>query len=249
MTKTRYALGSLLLAMALSSGPVQAALFDRGDGLIYDDVLDITWLQDVRYARTSGYNSSGAFNWVDAMAWVDQLVYAGYDDWRLPTLTPVNGTQINYFFSTDGSTDYGHNISYPGGVSAGFTGNELAYMFYVNLGNLSHYEVDGTLRDGTAFVDWGLVNVSLFENLAGTVGVWTSFPGSFPPPGFGFTFAFLTYNGFNDSAGKDQRFAAWAVRDGDVGPVAVHEPGTWLLLLVGWLTSLAFRRRAQRLPA
>ena len=34
--------------------PVYAALYDRGEGLIYDDVLDITWLQDANYAMTSG---------------------------------------------------------------------------------------------------------------------------------------------------------------------------------------------------
>ena len=27
------------------AGPAGATLFDRGGGLIYDDVLDITWLQ------------------------------------------------------------------------------------------------------------------------------------------------------------------------------------------------------------
>jgi hypothetical protein len=269
MTKTRYALGSLLLAMALSSGPVQAALFDRGNGLIYDDVLDITWLQDVTHARTSGYNSSGLFNWFEALAWADQLVYAGFDDWRLPRVRPIKGPGFDVSnVTTNGSTDFAYNISYPGrvnpfdppAVSDGFTGNELAHMFYVNLANLASVKVDGTSRGGTAFVDWGIVNVSFidgdtgdtvaFENLLRNVGVWTS---SLVSPsnegGIGYSFAFLTLNGLNDQAGKDQRFAAWAVRDGDVGPVAVHEPGTWLLLLVGSLASLAFRRRAQRLPA
>lgn len=36
-------IGSLLLAFDSES---DAALIDRGGGLIYDDVLDITWLQD-----------------------------------------------------------------------------------------------------------------------------------------------------------------------------------------------------------
>jgi len=35
-----------------------AGLIDRGEGMIYDDVLDITWLQDSNYAKTSGYKQS-----------------------------------------------------------------------------------------------------------------------------------------------------------------------------------------------
>ena len=40
----------LLISTSLHS---QAALYDRGNGLIYDDVLDITWLQDANYAKTT----------------------------------------------------------------------------------------------------------------------------------------------------------------------------------------------------
>ncbi len=42
-----------ILAFGLS-GMAQAALFDRGGGMIYDDVLDISWLQDANYTQTSG---------------------------------------------------------------------------------------------------------------------------------------------------------------------------------------------------
>ena len=41
------------------SSSSHAALYDRGNGLIYDDVLNITWLQDANYAQTSGYDSDG----------------------------------------------------------------------------------------------------------------------------------------------------------------------------------------------
>ncbi|NNF16437.1 MAG: hypothetical protein HKN70_06795 [Gammaproteobacteria bacterium] len=42
------------LCLAMLSVSTTAALHDRGNGLIYDDVLDITWLQDANYALTSG---------------------------------------------------------------------------------------------------------------------------------------------------------------------------------------------------
>lgn len=44
------------------SGAAGAGLIDRGGGLIYDDVLDITWLQDANYALTSGYVAANLEN-------------------------------------------------------------------------------------------------------------------------------------------------------------------------------------------
>lgn len=38
------------LVMMLTSGAVHAALHDRGGGLVYDDVLDITWLANANLA-------------------------------------------------------------------------------------------------------------------------------------------------------------------------------------------------------
>ena len=57
-----------------------AELHDRGNGLIYDDVQDLTWTQN---AGLSGYRTSVS----DAIAWAENLVYGGFDDWRLPTTT------------------------------------------------------------------------------------------------------------------------------------------------------------------
>ncbi len=46
--KTRLA--AWLLAGGLGfTGAAQATLIDRGSGLIYDDELNITWLQDANY--------------------------------------------------------------------------------------------------------------------------------------------------------------------------------------------------------
>ena len=55
-----------------------AELIDRGNGLIYDSVQDLTWTQD---AGMSGYRTS----WDDAMAWAANLEFGAYSDWRLPT--------------------------------------------------------------------------------------------------------------------------------------------------------------------
>jgi hypothetical protein len=54
-----------------------AELYDRGEGLVYDDILDITWLQNANYAGST-------LKWTDATAWADSLVFQNFDDWRLP---------------------------------------------------------------------------------------------------------------------------------------------------------------------
>ena len=70
---------STLLAAAgfMISGASQAALHDRGGGLLYDDVLKVTWLQDANYAKTSGYDADGLMTWSEADAWAKSLSYRG----------------------------------------------------------------------------------------------------------------------------------------------------------------------------
>jgi len=102
------------LATVLAAGAAPAALIDRGGGMIYDNILNITWLADWNYAKTQ-YNTTdgaqgdadGQMDWTTAVGWANDLAYGGYDDWRLPSA----GT-----WPRDGF----------GG------GGELGYMFYVN---------------------------------------------------------------------------------------------------------------------
>jgi hypothetical protein len=251
------------MAMWTAAESAQAGLILRGNGMVYDTVLGVTWLQDVTYARTAGQDADGVFNYANANAWADNLVYGGYDDWRLPTLRPVNGgtqfSSVDAGARFDGSSDYGFNIAFPGGVSAGFTGNELAYMFYVNLGNLAQFRTDGSQRPGSRGADWGLVNTSFIDALTGERvpflnlryedvfdGFWTNREAN---PSYGWAFL---HRGFNDAAFKTYWAGAWAVRDGDVGgvtppaqtpvdPAQVPEPPLWALLL-GLLPALRYAR-------
>ncbi|MCP3672532.1 MAG: VPLPA-CTERM sorting domain-containing protein [Gammaproteobacteria bacterium] len=121
-----------LLAAGLFTVSAQAALYDRGNGMIYDDVLDITWLQDANYAQTSGYDADGRMTWADANTWAGQLSYDGYDDWRLA--------------SAGNAPASGYNV----------TTGELGHMFYNNLGNTAGNSIlgnvsftDATLGGGT----------------------------------------------------------------------------------------------------
>ena len=96
---------ALLTGIALSGG-AQAMLIDRGRGLIYDNVLNITWLSDANYAKTSGVDADGLMNWTAASAWAANLVYGGYSDWRLPTTLQPDASCSNHLA---GGISFGYN--------------------------------------------------------------------------------------------------------------------------------------------
>jgi len=114
-------------------GSAQAALIDRGGGFIYDDVLDVTWLQDANYAQTSGFDPDGRMTWDTAVSWADGLsVYDSvrdvtYDDWRLattlqpdPSCSSQSGGGVSFGYDCTGS-EMGHLFNVDG-ISAGTPG-------------------------------------------------------------------------------------------------------------------------------
>jgi hypothetical protein len=78
-------------ALALTLSNAQSALFDRGGGLIYDDVENLTWLKDAYYAYNGGFSSTGKMTWQAGMTWAANMTFqdsvrgVSYSDWRLPT--------------------------------------------------------------------------------------------------------------------------------------------------------------------
>jgi hypothetical protein len=74
---TSIKLSIILTALCIMCGismTSQAALHDRGRGLIYDDVLDITWVQDASILDYGGWGGIQFFE------------YDGFSDWRHPTV-------------------------------------------------------------------------------------------------------------------------------------------------------------------
>lgn len=229
-----------LSALTLSAN---AALYDRGNGLIYDDVLDITWLQDVNYAQTSGYAASnaigvphsistniqadGRMGWNAASTWAAQLEYGGYDDWRLPSANLINGADPCR--ANDGSCDRGYNN----------TRSELGHMFYNNLANLGFYGVNGESLSGygptnSSFIDGGSGSNMSISSLQNYI-YWLDEEYALDTHK---AWGFLTSYGSQDGYGKGFSFYTWAVRDGDVTPpvpvpAAVWLSSTALLSLVG----------------
>ena len=83
MKLMHHTAATLLLAGLTISTTALASLESRPGGMVYDTDLNITWLADANYAQTSGYDSDGLMNFYEATTWANQLVYGGYDDWRL----------------------------------------------------------------------------------------------------------------------------------------------------------------------
>ncbi len=87
--------------IVLFTTSTEAALVDRGDGLIYDSTLKITWLQNANYLAET-------VSWFDAYSWADNLEYQGFDDWRLPySDTSCSGnncqaSEMGHLFYVDG---------------------------------------------------------------------------------------------------------------------------------------------------
>ena len=230
---------AVLLWLAMS-GTTQAALHDRGSGLIYDDVLNATWLQDANYAMTSGYDHDGIMTWEESMVWVAQLEYGGYANWRLPTTSPVNGTSFNYDFVFDGSSDRGYNISASGTTHAGSIGSEMAYMYYNNLQGMGDYTIYGDYVGCTSLgTDMCLVNgTGPFINIGSHYWSGSEY---LPDSSNAWQFAFIQGGQNYDTKAESGRYA-WAVRDGDVA--AIPEAETYAMFLVGLgLVSAATRWR------
>lgn len=243
--------GCSALALALVyGGTVQAALLDRGAGLIYDTVLDVTWLQDAGLAAGSAFDdgalsNDGLMTWDSAMAWAADLSYfdsvrgVTYSDWRLPSVTPVNGVAFNYSFANDGSTDDGFNISAPGSAFPASPASELAFMYYTHLGNLGFNDVAGNPHPPNTV---GLLNVGPFLRLTAT-GYWSGTENSQDASR---AFNLFNYGRQDPVLGKGDALAAWAVRDGDVAAPVPVPAALWLFAsAVAGLLALG-RRDAQR---
>jgi len=188
------------------SSSSHAALYDRGNGLIYDDVLNITWMQDANYAQTSGYaaaNAVGSLNsgstnlqadgrmgWDAAITWADQLKYGGYGDWRLA--------------SSGSSPTIGYNI----------TNSELGHMFYNNLGNTAGNSIYGNVSFSDMAASGGAES---FLNVQGYI-YWL---GEEYAPNTDAAWAFNNYDGYQYNPIKNDSRYSWAVRDGDVSTVPV----------------------------
>jgi len=201
-------------AVLTLSGAAQAALVDRGGGMVYDTVQNITWLQN--------WNTNGLMNWTTANDWANNLVHGGFDDWRLPTTNTTVSSNCDSNFNPGGGFPqqyFGFNC----------TGSEMGHMFYNEFGAIA----GSSILSGS-----NAANLDLFTNVQSNF-YWS---GTEYAPDAVFAWRFLTFDGRQGSSGKTNALYAVAVRPGDVA-AAVPEPQTLALALLALGATMVVRRR------
>ena len=186
-------LAMFFLVLGANVASAQATLIDEGGGLVYDTVLDVTWLADANVARTAGASTSGLLNYDDAQAFAGSFVYhdsvhgADVGSWQLPSVSPMNGSTWNFAYSSVGLADKSQNQTSPT--------HQLAHLFNVDFGLLNYTAPDGSAPQPNFGSFTNAANLSLFTNVqSGTY--WSGTPN---PITAGQAFAFFADSGFENS--------------------------------------------------
>lgn len=246
MRKTKGMLGILLFGLVGLASTSHAALNDLGNGLVNDDVLNITWMQDANLFKTlcdandpiaTGFTpvdtadaatvctNNGAMTWNDAEAWIARLntqSYLGFTDWRQPITPQPDATCSNQSV----------NAGFPDqGFGTNCTGSELGNLFYTSLGNTTA----------------GFTNTAPFAN-AQSFAYWSGSEFA-PSPANAWRFGTLGgFQGIGDRDGSD--LFVWPVRSGQsvVAPVTPQQIPTlsvWGLGIMSLLLAFVARRKVR----
>ena len=218
-------IASLMLMAPAQGGPVygqgtwentlQARDLD-GNGAtdaFYDTSLNITWLRNA--------SPAGNTTWSAAKSYANNLNFGGYSDWRLPTLSPVNGSNFTYTpVTNNGSTDGGTAKT---GIGWG-TASELGHLYYVSLANKGICTPNDASPGYNGCVQqpgYGPVNTGNFQNYP-SFSSWTGlevagYEGSV-------AWAFGISNGYQGGQTENTLLPAMMVRNGDVAPPTCTAP-------------------------
>ncbi|GLX77432.1 hypothetical protein tinsulaeT_07720 [Thalassotalea insulae] len=205
---------SLLVSLSSTAG-----LIDNGNGTIYDDVLNITWLQNANIALTAGEHEFGVSTYGDAADFASDFSYLGYTEWRLPTTLAIDPSC---------SANYSDNDAYSHGINC--TGSELGYMYYNNFGLAAGTDAATLINNA---------NIDLFFNLSRSASYFSDpYIGMFDDDYDSWRFSMG--NGEQHRAASGSGGLTWLVHD---GRVSVSEPVSGAMLALGLMGLLMTRRR------
>ena len=242
------------------TGISQASLYDRGNGLVYDDVLNITATKDVNLFQTQAANDKNLINNIIS---------------TIGSVTDRNGTRplTTSDFSAGSGTmnwwgaqawvSYLNNQNYDGynnwrlPNSTNFFGytysqqSELAYLFNVELNNQTYVLPNGNLNyswtgnPNPTFLDAAHSNTQ--DSLSNYLQAFSYSTGGTYWYGTeyeyfsGNAYTFRSSYGDQTMGGKGAPYYAWAIRSGDVDAVPV--PAAFWLFGSGLMGLLGLRRR------
>ena len=225
----RHHRGLLCLVLAVSLHANAALTPVTGLGPSHDHTVvkdtdsGLMWLQNA--------NLGGTMTWSQAKTWADTLVYAGYDDWRLPSAGLVSSDPMHPVYAHDGSGDYGYNIVRDEA--------ELAHLYNGVLDNPSYCNADCSLTGTANGWSWPHNNGPFTNvNLANSYWLDEAFAPNPPNPSYAWTF--YAYYGRQSAPNTSTSLGAWAVRS-DVA--AVPLPGALALFGSALAGLLGFVRR------
>ncbi len=121
-----------ITAMLMMTSQANASLIKRTDNLVYDDISKVTWLTDVQYAETSGFDTDSKMSWSDSISWAADLNAFGFSNWRLASLSEGKNLQSS-------SSDFGLFANIPSLTAPFWSSSEdpsintnKAYLFKLN---------------------------------------------------------------------------------------------------------------------
>jgi hypothetical protein len=205
-----------LLSMLLLSKFVTAGLIERGNGMLYDTVFDITWMNDFSNVSSNIY-AEGLDN-------LNSNKFGGFDDWRLVKLPDhMNGCVTPFYMEYQGldcvepivpqsvSLDDGRYLDMVDGTGFAFSFLILEYSNGLDSKLLTFSNPNSTKFISTMDYDLnGLTSLTIRDDSFYNINL-------------------LDY----------RNLRAWAVRDGDV---AVPESSSIIIFSFG-LISLVVRKR------
>jgi hypothetical protein len=185
-------------------------------------------------------------NWDNQVAWAAGLTLGGVSGWRLPTVSPIDGSTFDNSLSNNATTDRSYAPTTTDGTDGGWRDasntpvSEMGHMYYVTLGNLGFCTPDDADPSGcTEQTGWGLSNTGPFSDVPSGL-YWSG-----TECGSRCAWMFYFSSGFqNNVFSKDTIHSAWAVHSGDVPKVVPLPAAVWLFGsgLIG-LLGVARRKR------